>query len=100
MFHFIFKEREKQLKTQKKIDKHLIEMKNECPLLVAKYLLQQRDITRNQQFTLINSDLFSLTKNLKKEMDVHHHIHISFEDKIKEDMSIFQKCKNLKFLLD
>lgn len=96
MFHFLFKEREKQLQEQEKIDNQLNEMKKTCPSLVADYLLIQRTITRNQQFKLMNSELLSLKRNLEREMQVHQTIHSTFNKKIN---STYDKCKNLKSIV-
>ena len=98
MFHFLFKEREAQLNDKERIDNHLKEIntKEGCSSLVTDYLLLQRNITRNQQFKLMKSDLFSIKKNLTKEMELHHSIHSSFQEKIKDEMNILEKCEKLK----
>jgi hypothetical protein len=66
----MFTERKEQLQKQETIDNTLTYLNGQCPAIVSEYLLLQRKITRNQQYKIINTSLFSLYDEMQTQLNV------------------------------
>jgi hypothetical protein len=70
----IFNERKEQLEKQELIDTKLKKMSCICPTVVSDYLLLQRDITRNQQLKIINTNLLFIYDEMNKQLKINQSI--------------------------
>jgi hypothetical protein len=80
MLKSIFQKRYDQLEKQSIVDEKLKELKNECPNVVTDYLLLHRLITRNQQYTLINTNFWNLYNVMEKQLDITDKLLLKFID--------------------
>lgn len=69
MLKSIFQKRYQQLEKQSDIDFKLNHLNKDCPALVADYLLLHRLFTRNQQYTLINTNLWNIYNVMDKQLE-------------------------------
>lgn len=74
----IFAERKEQLKKQQLIDNKLKDMNCDCPAIVSEYLLLQRQITRNQQYIVINTTFLGMYEEMHKQLKVNQYINDRF----------------------
>jgi hypothetical protein len=74
----MFTERKEQLQKQETIDNALTHLNGQCPAIVSDYLLLQRKITRNQQYKIINTSLFSLYDEMQTQLNVNKSIAFRF----------------------
>lgn len=74
----IFNERKEQLAKQEIIDNRLKELNCICPFTVSEYLLLQRNITRNQQYKVINTSLLSIYDEMSTQLLMNQHITMRF----------------------
>ena len=70
----LFNERKEQLAKQEVIDNRLKELNCICPSIVSEYLLLQRNITRNQQYIVINTSLLSIYDEMSNQLKVNQNI--------------------------
>jgi len=70
----IFNERKEQLVKQEEIDNKLKQLNCICPTIVSEYLLLQRNITRNQQYKVINTSFFSIYDEMNVQLQVNQNI--------------------------
>jgi uncharacterized protein YeeX (DUF496 family) len=74
MLKSIFEKRYLQLQQQASIDNILINLKSDCSDIVSDYLLLQRNITRNQQLKIIDTNFWNLYKEMDKQVDINQKI--------------------------
>jgi len=89
----IFKERKEQLEKQELIDIKLKKLNCICPTIVSDYLLLQRDITRNQQYTLINTNLLFIYEEMNKQLIINNSI-------MNRIININMNCSELKKIVN
>jgi len=70
----IFNERKEQLIKQEIIDNKLKELNCICPLIVSEYLLLQRNITRNQQYKVINTNILYIYDEMNNQLKINNAI--------------------------
>ena len=70
----LFNERKDQLSKQEVIDNRLKELNCICPSIVSEYLLLQRNITRNQQYMVMNTSLLSIYDEMSTQLKVNQNI--------------------------
>jgi hypothetical protein len=90
----LFNERKEQLSKQAIIDNKLKEMNCQCPAIVSEYLLLQRQITRNQQYKVINTNMFYMYDEMHRQLEVNQTITNRF-------LNVVMSCDELqKIILD
>jgi len=97
----IFTERKEQLKKQQLIDNKLKVMNCVCPAIVSDYLLLQRQITRNQQYMVINTTFLGMYEEMNKQLKVNQYINDRFlHTPNKMDCNELKKIINEKNLIN
>lgn len=92
-------DRAEQLEIEKKIDKLIQDRCNECPLLITRYLLEQREVNRKQFSDVNNVNSFNIPKKLSivsKNMDTN----MEHYNDIYNMMEKYGVCEALKRDLD
>jgi len=90
----LFNERKEQLSKQAIIDNKLKEMNCQCPAIVSEYLLLQRQITRVQQYKVINANMFYMYDEMHRQLGVNQTITNRF-------LNVVMNCDELqKIILD
>jgi len=88
----LFNERKEQLSKQVTIDNKLKEMNCQCPTFVSEYLLLQRQITREQQYKVININMFYMYDEMQRQLEVNQTITNKF-------LNVVMTCGELKKIL-
>ena len=89
MLFKLFDERKGQLSKQAIIDEKLKTMNCQCPALVSEYLLLQRQITREQQYKVINANMFYMYDEMHRQLQVNQFITNRF-------LNVEMTCDELK----
>jgi hypothetical protein len=85
----MFNERKEQLHKQQTIDIKLLELSKKCPATVSDYLLLQRQITRDQQYKIINTNFLYIYDEMQKQLNVNQIITNRF-------LNITMNCRELQ----
>jgi len=85
----IFNERKDQLLKQEEIDDKLKVLNKKCPATVSDYLLLQRNITRNQQYKIMNGNIIYMYDEMNTQLLVNQSITNRF-------LNIPMNCSELK----
>ena len=88
----LFSERKDQLEKQELIDNKLKELNCMCSDLVSEYLLLQRNITRNQQYKIINTNLLYIYDEMGNQLKINQIITNRF-------LNTNVNCKELKNII-
>ncbi len=89
MLFKLFTERKEQLVKQAIIDEKLKDMHCHCPAVVSEYLLLQRQITREQQYKVINANMFNMYDEMHRQLQVNQCITNRF-------LTVEMTCDELK----
>ena len=92
MLFKLFDERKGQLFKQAIIDEKLKVMNCQCPALVSEYLLLQRQITREQQYKVINANMFYMYDEMHRQLQVNQFITNRF-------LTVEMNCDELKTIV-
>jgi hypothetical protein len=92
MLFKLFNERKEQLAKQVIIDNKLKEMNCQCPTVVSEYLLLQRQITREQQYKVINANMFYMYDEMQRQLEVNQTITNKF-------LNVVMTCDELKKII-
>lgn len=92
MLFKLFNERKEQLAKQVTIDNKLKDMNCQCPTVVSEYLLLQRQITREQQYKVINANMFYIYDEMQRQLEVNQTITTRF-------LNVVMTCDELKKII-
>ena len=92
MLFKLFNERKEQLAKQVTIDNKLKDMNCQCPTVVSEYLLLQRQITREQQYKVINANMFYMYDEMQRQLEVNQTITTRF-------LNVVMTCDELKKII-